>query len=121
MKIRIKGNSIRYRLTRTEVETLCTTGYFEEHTHFPNTVFTYGIAVTNTTKKIDASFDSTKILITIASQLVINWASNTTVGFEHTLLLKNGQQLAVLIEKDFVCMDDTREDQSDHYPNPNAT
>jgi hypothetical protein len=30
------------------------------------------------------------------------------------------QELFLLIEKDFVCLDNTFEDQSDNYPNPNA-
>lgn len=41
MKIRIKGNSIRYRLTKTEVETFCKTGSYKETTNFGNSVFTY--------------------------------------------------------------------------------
>jgi len=30
-----------------------------------------------------------------------------------------GVQLHLLLEKDFVCLDNTAEDQSDNYPNPN--
>ena len=39
MKIRIKGDSIRFRLTRTEVETLCKNGYYEEVTHLNGAFF----------------------------------------------------------------------------------
>jgi hypothetical protein len=35
--------------------------------------------------------------------------------------LGNGQSLKLLLEKDFVCLDHTDEDQSDNYPNPNKT
>jgi hypothetical protein len=32
----------------------------------------------------------------------------------------NDKYLFLLVEKDFVCLDNTVEDQSDNYPNPNA-
>ena len=37
-----------------------------------------------------------------------------TVGFDGI-----SGQVKLLIEKDFVCIDNTDEDQSDNYPNPN--
>lgn len=39
MKIRIKGNSIRYRLTKTEVETFSKVGFYEEKTEFKDHIF----------------------------------------------------------------------------------
>ena len=41
-------------------------------------------------------------------------------GFQHKQALSNGKELFLLVEKDFVCLDNTFEDQSDNYPNPNA-
>jgi hypothetical protein len=32
--------------------------------------------------------------------------------------MENGKELFLLLEKDFVCLDETIEDQSDNYPNP---
>jgi hypothetical protein len=43
------------------------------------------------------------------------WTSTDQVGFEN-----NGGQLYLLIEKDFKCLDNVAEDQSDNYPNPLA-
>ena len=48
------------------------------------------------------------------------WVESNEVGFQHKLQLENGTELFLLIEKDFVCLDNTFEDQSDNYPNPNA-
>ena len=42
------------------------------------------------------------------------------VGFSHIFVLNSGTKLKLLVEKDFVCMDETVEDQSDNYPNPKA-
>jgi hypothetical protein len=47
-----------------------------------------------------------------------NWDANDKVGFENTVSLKNGKTLHLLLEKDFTCLDDRGEDESDNYPNP---
>ena len=41
MKIRIKGNSLRYRLTKTDVENFDRDGYLEESTNFGSQLFKY--------------------------------------------------------------------------------
>ena len=41
MKLRIKGNSIRFRLTKPEVDYFEKENYLEEKTHFGNTEFVY--------------------------------------------------------------------------------
>jgi len=41
MKIRIKGDSIRFRLTRSEVERFDIDGLIKEETNFGNKVLTY--------------------------------------------------------------------------------
>jgi hypothetical protein len=48
------------------------------------------------------------------------WTESNEVGFQHIQILPNGTELFLLVEKDFVCLDNTFEDQSDNYPNPNA-
>jgi hypothetical protein len=50
MKIRIKGNSVRYRLSKTDIDILTATGYHEEQTSFGATVLKYALQ-----KKEDAS------------------------------------------------------------------
>lgn len=39
MKIRIKGNSLRYRLTRSEVAKFWENGILEEHTQFAHSKY----------------------------------------------------------------------------------
>ncbi len=118
MKIRIKGNSIRYRLTRSEVETFCHTGYFAESTEFNERNFTYALKVSETNTDMYAEFLDNTIILNVPAATSKNWDVNNLVGFEHTVTLKNGNKLFLLVEKDFVCMDETVEDQSDNYPNP---
>lgn len=116
----MKGNSVRFRLTKTEVETFCKTGYFEEQVHFLESTFIYALELSGTAQNMVAQFRQSKTIVSIPKDLVGNWDANETVGFNSKIPLKNGEELSILIEKDFVCMDETVEDQSDNYPNPLA-
>lgn len=119
MKIRLKGNSVRFRLTKTEVETFCKTGYFAEHTEFNTNVFTYALKSKEGLEGLEADYKENTITVYLSAKEQDNWALTERVGFQNTVRLKNGQELFLLVEKDFVCMDETIEDQSDNYPNPN--
>lgn len=118
MKIRIRGNSIRYRLTMSEVETFSTTGYYEEHTSFGHRKFGYALKAEQGIDHLKASFDGDIITLMVPGQDARDWAGNSVVGFSHSLELEGGGALSLLLEKDFACLDETGEDQSDNYPNP---
>ncbi|WP_318312637.1 DUF7009 family protein [Flagellimonas crocea] len=118
MKIRIKGDSIRYRLTKTEVETFCDTGIFEEKTHFGTNVFRYVLKAKEGISVMEADFDHNTITLFVPDAERHTWASSERVGYQNMMPLGNGKELALLLEKDFACMDKTSEDQSDNYPNP---
>jgi len=118
MKIRIKGNSIRFRLTKSEVEIFCETGYFEDTTDFGTKKFTYALRTKKGIDALDADFQEGTITMYLNSQKSKDWFKSNQVGFSHSTKKENGTELALLLEKDFVCMDESVEDQSDNYPNP---
>lgn len=120
MKIRIKGNSVRFRLTKSEVEALCKNGVFEEKTVFEEDVFKYAVKMDADGNALRAEFKNQKITLWLPEKYGKDWHQNEQVGFENTMKLGNGQELHLLLEKDFVCLDNTTEDQSDNYPNPKA-
>ena len=120
MKLRIKGNSIRIRLTKTEVANFATTGYWEESTQFGNTALVYAIQRSNAVSELSAQMEGTKITLLIPEATANHWTGSEEVGFQNQYKLPAGGELFLLIEKDFVCLDNTFEDQSDNYPNPNA-
>ncbi|MGB3150244.1 MAG: hypothetical protein WBB27_06230 [Maribacter sp.] len=120
MKIRIRGNSIRYRLTKSEVETFSRTGSYGNETKFNNNTLSYILNAKEGIKNLEADFTDNTITIFFPKKEVANWADSTTVGFSHSFVLDSGITLELLVEKDFVCMDETIEDQSDNYPNPKA-
>lgn len=114
MKIRIKGNSLRFRLTKSDVAQFAEYGYAEETTDFGNHVFTYAVQKNNL-HNLSAVFENSKITLFMPEYMANEWANTDKVGFEYT---ENG--LYLLIEKDFKCLDTIAEDQSDNYPNPLA-
>src|SRR5690606_14442642 len=118
MKIRTKGNSIRYRLTKTEVETFCKVGFFEERTEFREHIFKYVLRSKENISHLEADFKNDTISMYLPEQSKKEWANSEHVGFQHSFSIGNGKELHLLLEKDFVCLDETGEDQSDNYPNP---
>lgn len=112
MKIRIKGNSIRYRLTKTDVERFSNNGYLQEQTVFGHSVLTYALQVFDS-NELSASFEDNKITIFMPATMAESWVTTDKVGFEEI-----NTPLHLLIEKDFKCLDNVAEDQSDNYPNP---
>jgi hypothetical protein len=114
MKIRIKGNSLRYRLTRGDVDRFSTTGYIEETIDFGNQTLVYAIQQSHITH-LSTIFENNKIILFMPKTLVNEWASTEKVGFAYE---DNG--LFLLVEKDFKCLDNVAEDQSDNYANPHS-
>ncbi len=114
MKIRIKGNSLRYRLTRSEVEKLAKDGYLEDRTQFINGELVYALQRSKD-DILKADFRNNYITLYMPDAMISEWVSTDKVGFKSD----NGP-LYLLIEKDFVCIDNVNEDQSDNYPNPTA-
>jgi hypothetical protein len=121
MKIRIKGNSLRYRLTKSEVSTLAQQGIIEEQTEFPGSTLTYAIKATGT-PELSAAFEHETITLSVPNHMLQQWADTNQVGLEQHMLLPGGGSCFLLIEKDFKCIDaDAGEDQSDFFENPNLT
>jgi hypothetical protein len=120
MKIRIKGNSIRYRLTKTEIENFGTAGWLEEKTEFVNNhSFYYRLERKAGIDKLQASFSGNRICIFVPENIAEEWTTTDIVGFDNKMNIGGDKELFLLIEKDFVCLDHTFEDQSDNFPNPN--
>lgn len=121
MKLRIKANSIRIWLTKTEVSTLANTGYLEEQTRFINNEFVYAVQRVDNGIGLSAVLEPHKITMFVSKTLLKDWPKNDVVGFNSRMPVPENGSLYLLLEKDFVCLDETTEDQSDNYENPNKT
>jgi hypothetical protein len=112
MKIRIKSNSVRYRLTRTDVAQLVEKGIIEDKVNFANQSFLYTVQLTQS-EQLSATYINNTITMMMPETMLNELAGSDTVGFENN---ENG--LHLLVEKDFTCLDNVEEDQSDNCPNP---
>jgi hypothetical protein len=118
MTIRIKGNSLRYRLTRPEVERFVKTGHVEQQINFGGTSLYYSILMTDA-DWLSVSFLDNRITLFFPAALIDEWIHTDRAGFDHQVPLgATGETLYLLVEKDYTCLDKTAEDQSDHFPNP---
>jgi len=114
MKIRIKGNSLRYRLTRTDTFRLAEEGHLHEVVDFGSKQLFYALQVVDD-EQLSATFKDDTITVNIPAKLLQEFSDTDKVGFEGI----HGS-LHLLVEKDFTCLDNVAEDQSDNYPNPLA-
>lgn len=122
MKLRIKGNSVRIRISKTEVERFCTEGYLEEKTDFGNSSLVYALQGLDGIPGLSADMSEGKITMYVPASLLKDWAANDVVGYDNNMDLAGGDQLYLLLEKDFKCIDaPAHEDQSDNYENPHKT
>ncbi|MBO9593690.1 MAG: hypothetical protein J7599_12350 [Niabella sp.] len=115
MKIRIKGNTLRYRLTRSEVAALWENGRLEAQTVFTGNTLIYAIE-TAKDPMLSADFTGCSIVLSMPETMIDALYHTDQVGFEGV-----SGNIHLLVEKDFVCIDNTTEDQSDNYPNPSLT
>jgi hypothetical protein len=114
MKIRIKGNSLRYRLTKSDVAAIIKDGRLEELIEFDHQTLVYALQSTPD-YDLSATFNQNRITLFVPNTMIAQLANTDEVGFEN----EQGK-LFLLVEKDFTCLDDVAEDQSDNYPNPLA-
>ena len=121
MKIRIKGASIRLRLSRSEVFQLVHEGRLEETTPFAFKDFCYVLQKTYTGDTLSANYEGNVMTMYVPQQLIQDWDTNMLVTIDANMSLPAGGSLYLLLEKDFQCLDKTDEDQSDNFINPNKT
>lgn len=116
MKLRIKSNTVRLRLSQNEVTKLCNDGSVFDICHFGNNHLTFGIRDHNG-EEMKAEFSGPRIVVDIPKSWVIGWDTNEKTGFEIT----DEEGLLILIEKDFQCLKPREsEDETNLYPNPQA-
>jgi len=122
VKLRIRDNSVRIRLTQSEVDTLRSDGILSARTGFPGgREFQYVLESSPASVTPGAFFSDNVITVRLPETTVLAWASSEQVSIEGVQILDDGEQLAILVEKDFSCLTPREgEDESDMYPHPEA-
>lgn len=122
MKLRVKGNSLRLRLSQSEVAAVGRGDGVVEQTTFPGgRSLVYRLSVAGI-DRLAASYRDGSVEITVPSAVAAEWAETSMVSLTGEETLADGQALKLLVEKDFECIDPKAgEDYSDAFPNPEAS
>lgn len=120
MKLRVLDNSIRLRLTRSEVETVNEHGLVRGSVRFAGSnTFDYVLESSPATVKPEAHISNNVLTVRLPELDVRHWAGSEQVSIQSEQLLDDGDQLRILVEKDFQCLAPREgEDESDMYPHP---
>jgi hypothetical protein len=125
MKLRIRGNTLRLRLARGEVNQLAETGEVREAVAFGSGAtdrLGYAIVASGDAAVTSARLSGGSVEVIVPRALAREWAANETVGFEAEQPVGGGLSLHILVEKDFACLTPRKgEDDTDAFPNPNET
>ena len=123
MKIRIHNNTIRLRLSMSEVEQLSEKNEIKEELKFPSPYpsFIYNLKASAKEKFLSITFVQGEISISLPLSEVKDWANTEQIGIAKTQSLEDGINLQLLVEKDFQCLHKRPgENETDNFPNPQA-
>jgi len=122
VKIRIKDNSIRLRLTRGEVDAIRDTGEVISNTGFPGgRKFSYALESSPASVNPAAFYSDNEIRVRLPETMVLAWTSTEQVSIAGEQTLDDGEKLSILVEKDFKCLvSRPGEDESDMFANPDS-
>jgi hypothetical protein len=115
MKLRLQGNSLRLRLTRSEVARLHEHGVVEEAAAFSaDQRLTYRVRKYAASEGVQADLRDGIITVHLPAGAVESWATSDEVG----LYAQDGP-MRIAIEKDFRCLTRSKEEEGpDVYPHP---
>ncbi len=121
MKLRIKGPTLRLRLTQGEILALLDQGIVEERVPFAGGVsLVYRLRRDAAAAEIAATFRNGVVEILVPERKAREWCTTELVTLAHEQALPDGA-LRIALEKDFACLAPREgEDESDNFPHPEA-
>ena len=123
MKLRIRGDTLRIRLKRGEVEQVAAGSPIVEETHFPTSVLTCRLEL-SADGDFSADFQSGSLVVRLPSAEVLSWAGSDEVSLFAEQKLSDARSISLLIEKDFACLEPGHhrdcDDDADTYPHPSG-
>lgn len=118
--MRIRGNSIRLRLTKSEVAQFGEKGLVEEKIKFcGGGKLIYALESKVDAQTTSAEFTDNRVAVTISETRARQWAFSDEIEIEAEQEIAEGESLKILIEKDFACLKPRDgEDDRDAFPHP---
>jgi hypothetical protein len=118
MKLRIRGDSIRVRLTQKEVSHVAEGKLVEESLNFGGGVRLRYSVEPSSAAAVAASFVDGRVIVALPTTQALAWARGNEVAIQSA----PGTVPSILVEKDFACLKprtNEKEDETDMFPNPN--
>jgi hypothetical protein len=124
MKLRVTKNSIRLRLSMSDVRRFHEEGKVEEKLAIGSGVeqsFSYSLVSDSGAASVAATIGNNTLIVSIPVAQALEWASTDRVGIEGSQSALDGSEVSILIEKDFACLTPRDgDDDKDSYPHPEA-
>ncbi|MEX0709248.1 MAG: hypothetical protein WD078_14915 [Woeseia sp.] len=120
MKLRIRDNSVRLRLSRGEVAQMQAEGRVRASVSFAGgAALDYVCIASETASEPAATFDGTTLAVQLPAEAVTRWAASEQVSISGEQQLGGDDRLTLLVEKDFACLAPREgEDESDMFAHP---
>ena len=120
MKLRILSDSLRIRVTQTELNTVADHGEASAAIRFGGgTALHYVLRAEDAIEDIEATYADNIVTVRLPLAAVREWATTTMVSLRGEQTLDEGSTLKILVEKDFACLEPREgEDESDMFPHP---
>jgi len=117
MKLRIQGNSLRFRLTKKEVACLHDSGRVEAAVRFPaGRDLRYSVASSPDAAEVSVDYSCDSICVLLPREVATAWTESSQVSIRGS----RNQGVEILVAKDFQCLHKPAERDPDGYPHPLA-
>ena len=120
LKLRVLDNSIRLRLSQSEVRQVSEDGLVRGRVRFAGSnAFEYLLESSPATVNPEAHMSNNVLTVRVPKMDIRQWADSDRVSIDAAQVLSDGERLRILVEKDFRCLAPRDgEDESDLYPHP---
>jgi hypothetical protein len=123
VKLRIQGNSLRLRISKSELTQFVEGGRLQETIYFGTehgSELVYILVRDGGGHRLDVEGGAGQVKVIVPAEMARTWAETDQVGMAGTVDLGVRGELSILVEKDFACIDRNDEENADTFPNPLA-
>jgi hypothetical protein len=104
MKLQMDGNSLRLRLSQSEVNQFSKTGFVEDSIQFaPGASFAFALESLSSLKAPQALYTNNWLRIQVPGVDATDWVMSDRAGISGDQALQCGKHLSISVEKDFQC------------------
>ena len=119
MKLRIRENNVRVRLSQSEIQALAMGQAVEQVTVFSSeSRLMARVESSPHAESLTATFENARLTLLLPRDQVVEWAQSDQVAIRGEQAIAGDSSLHLLIEKDFECLHPRAAEDFDTFPNP---